>query len=149
MEWEHLYIYVLLILVISDKIHQCFLSLLSKRGRTFFNSSFQPAIVCGVVCINIMFVTCRVGHRAWAVLWQLFSSYLCGARQQYSLHTLLSPAICLRENHTVCTERFVLGSSDKIVAFSMAWCNQIKAQGNLGNLRLWSKGIYIGVTSDT
>lgn len=63
MEWEHLCIYVLLILVISDKIHQCFLSLLSKRDRTFSIALFM-AIVCGVVCINITFVTCRVGHRA-------------------------------------------------------------------------------------
>lgn len=59
MEWAHLCRYVLLILAISDKIHQCFLSPLSEWD---FSIALFMVIVFDVVCIN-MFVKCRVGYK--------------------------------------------------------------------------------------
>lgn len=58
----HLYKYMLLILLISNKIHECFLPPLSKCGKMSFNSYFM-AHVHDIVYIN-MFVTCSVGSRA-------------------------------------------------------------------------------------
>lgn len=61
LEWKNLYMYELFMLGISDKIHQCFLSL-SVVG--FFSTALFVAVVHGVVCINIVFATWRVRHRA-------------------------------------------------------------------------------------
>lgn len=133
-------------LFLTKYISAFFLFFLSVGG--FFSIALFGAVVHDV-CFIITFVTHRVGHRAWAVLWQLFSPYLCGARQQHSLCAILFPGTFLQESHTLCTGRFVLGSSIKIIAFFVVWCNWIKARGNIANLWLCSRGIYIGVTLNT
>lgn len=49
-------------------------------------------------------------------------------------------AVCLQENHTMCAERFVPGSSVTRVTFSMMWCKYMEAQDNLANLWLQLTG---------